>query len=139
MREVIAFEEQRLALHAGQGIGEAVAEVQVRAVSAATPEVAIRLARDPRLANVVVSRIEMPDDLRSARVYVRTLDGTGKDETMVALERAAGMIRREITARVKLRYAPTLQFFFDSGQDNVSRVEELLEEVRAEDRKRSGQ
>jgi ribosome-binding factor A len=99
----------------------------------------IRDARDPRLANVVVSRIEMPDDLRSARVYVRTLDGSGQEETMIALERAAGMIRREITARVKLRYAPTLQFFFDSGQDNVTRVEELLEEVRADDRRRSGE
>jgi ribosome-binding factor A len=98
----------------------------------------IRDARDPRLANIVVSRIEMPDDLRMARVFIRTLDGTGKDETMVALERAAGMIRREITAKVKLRYAPDLQFIFDSGQDNVSRIEELLEEVRADDRKRSG-
>ncbi len=99
----------------------------------------IRDARDPRLAQVVVSRIEMPDDLRSARVYVRTLDGSGQEETMIALERAAGMIRREITARVKLRYAPTLQFVFDSGQDNATRVEQLLEEVREDDRKRSSE
>lgn len=98
----------------------------------------IRDARDPRLANIVVSRIEMPDDLRMARVFIRTLDGTGRDETMAALERASGMIRREITARVKLRYAPELQFIFDAGHDNVSRVEQLLEEVRAEERERQG-
>jgi len=97
-----------------------------------------RDARDPGLADVVVSRVEMPDDLRSARVYVRTLRGDGRDEALAALERAQGMLRREVTSRVKLRYAPTLKFLYDEGQDKLARIEELLEEVRADERKRGG-
>ena len=44
MREVIALIEQRFALDAGQGVGEAVAVVQVGAVSTAAAVVAVGLA-----------------------------------------------------------------------------------------------
>ncbi len=97
-----------------------------------------RDVRDPRIEGVIVSRVEMTDDLRSARVYFRLLDASRKDEALVGLERAAGMLRREVTRRIKLRYAPTFQFFYDEGQDKVARIEELLAEVKAEERGRQG-
>lgn len=93
-------------------------------------------ARDPRLEGVIVSRVEMTDDLRSARVYFRVLDVTKKDDALEGLERAAGMLRREVTRRVKLRYAPSLTFFYDEGLDKVARIEELLAEVKADEKKR---
>ena len=93
-------------------------------------------ARDPRLEGVIVSRVEMTDDLRSARIYFRLLDPSRKDEALEGLERASGMLRRELTRRVKLRYAPTLTFYYDEGQDKVARIEELLAEVKAEEKQR---
>jgi ribosome-binding factor A len=97
-------------------------------------------ARDPRLAMVVISRVELTDDLRSARVYVRLLDG-GDDEArrndlLTGLARAQGMLRREVTQRLSLRYAPELRFFYDEGQDRAARVHELLAEVERERRGR---
>src|SRR5882724_11791009 len=71
--------------------------------------------RDPRVEGVIVSRVEMPDDLRSAKIYVRTLDATKRDEALEGLERASGMLRRELTKRVQLRYAPTLRFYYDEA------------------------
>jgi ribosome-binding factor A len=44
------------------------------------------------------------------------------------------MLRREVTNRVKMRYAPELRFFYDDRLDKVTRIEELLEEVK-KDRK----
>ena len=32
-----------------------------------------------------------------------------------------------------LRYAPELKFVYDEGQDNASRIEQLLDEVRIEE------
>jgi ribosome-binding factor A len=95
-----------------------------------------REARDPRLAGVVVSRVEMPDDLRSARVYVRLLEGgeARRDEALAGLARASGMLRREVTGRVGLKFAPDLRFYYDSAQEKVARIEELLEEVRREEK-----
>lgn len=91
-----------------------------------------RDARDPRLSGVVVARVEMTDDLKHARVYVRTLDGERRDDAIEGLERAAGMLRREVTKRVKLRYAPELRFYYDEGQDKIARIEQLLDEVKRE-------
>ncbi len=85
-----------------------------------------RDARDPRVQGVTVTRVEMPDDLQRARVYVRLLSG-GDDEAvrkqaLTGLRRAAGMLRKTIAGRLGLRQA---------------RIEMLLEEVHAEERKGS--
>ena len=62
--------------------------------------------KDPRAAGAIVTRVEMSDDLRGARVHVRLLEG-GDDEArrrevVDALRRGAGMLRREVTQRLRL-------------------------------------
>jgi ribosome-binding factor A len=89
-----------------------------------------REVRDPGASGAIVSRVEVTDDLKTARVYVRTLDGKAIAETLAALKRAQAMLRRQVTTRVGLRFAPELRFFYDDRQDAVTRIEELLEEVK---------
>jgi ribosome-binding factor A len=100
-----------------------------------------REVRDPRVAQVTVTRVEMPDDLRGARVYVRLLQGGDVEETrkeaLFGLGRASGMLRKVVSTRLGLRMAPELQFFYDEGQDDMTRIEQLLEEVRTDGLKRS--
>jgi ribosome-binding factor A len=97
-----------------------------------------RDVRDPRVANVVIARVQMPDDLRSARVFVRLLEGGDvperRKEALRGLGRASGMLRRLASGRMGLRYAPELSFVYDEGQDQLGRIEELLEEVKRERR-----
>jgi ribosome-binding factor A len=94
--------------------------------------------RDPGAAGTVVTRVDMAGDLKSARVFVRLLEGgddTARRKAAVeALGRAAGMLRREVTHRLRLRYAPVLRFVYDEGLDRTMRVEELLAEIEAEKR-----
>ncbi len=97
-----------------------------------------RDVRDPRVADVTVTRVQMPDDLRSARVYVRLLSG-GDDaqlrkSALVGLSRASGMLRKTIAGRLGLRVTPELTFFYDEGLDDLTRIEMLLEEVKQEER-----
>jgi ribosome-binding factor A len=97
---------------------------------------ALRGLRDPRLEGVLVSRVEMTDDLQSARVYVRREQGG--DEAAVkaslkALGAAAGRLRHSAGHALGLRYVPELRFFYDSSLDAVNRIEELLREVKRED------
>ncbi len=99
-----------------------------------------RDVRDPRVADVTVTRVEMPDDLRTARVYVRLLSG-GEDEAkrtqaLVGLKRASGMLRKTVSGRLGLRVTPELTFFYDDGLDDLTRIEMLLEEVKAEGRRK---
>ena len=91
-----------------------------------------REVRDPGAAGAIVSRVEMTDDLKTVRVYVRTLEGKGADAVLAALKRATPLLRRQVTTRVGLRFAPELRFFYDERLDAVTRIEELLEEVKRE-------
>jgi ribosome-binding factor A len=98
----------------------------------------VRKLRDPRVKGAVVARVEMTDDLRNAKIYVRLLEGGDADrqkDLLIGLDRAAGMIKTEATRNLRLRVAPELKFFYDDGQDARTRVEELLEEVRKDDKR----
>jgi ribosome-binding factor A len=102
-------------------------------------EVATLLAtevKDPRVAGAVVTRVEMTGDLRSARVHVCLLeagDSVVRRRALIgALGRASGLIRREITRRLGLRFAPELRFLYDDGADALTEVERLLAEITAE-------
>ena len=97
--------------------------------------------RDPRARGAVISRVEMTDDLREARVYVRALQGADDDATkkemVKGLASAAGVLRREATRALKLRVAPELKFFYDEGDDKRTRVESLLMEIEHDARKQT--
>ncbi|MGE5278674.1 MAG: 30S ribosome-binding factor RbfA [Acidobacteriota bacterium] len=89
-------------------------------------------AHDPDLRRVTITDVEMPPDLKSARVYYSCLGGSQERERAgAALDRAAGYLRREVTQRCGLRYAPELHFLFDATLERGARIEELLAQVRA--------
>ncbi len=99
-------------------------------------EIARSLARDladPRLEHAVVARVEMPDDLSLARVWVRLTAG-GDDESarvrlVAGLDAAKGFLRKRVGQAVGLRRAPELRFQYDEGQDASHRIEEILHEI----------
>jgi ribosome-binding factor A len=86
---------------------------------------------DPRIGLVNVSRVELADDSRSARVFV-VVEGND-DETELSLEglsAAVGYIRREIAERLHLRRAPELIFVLDRSEKYQARVDELLKRTK---------
>jgi ribosome-binding factor A len=95
--------------------------------------------RDPGVSGAVVTRVEMSSDLKGGRVHVRLLeggdDGARRTAVVEALQRASGMLRREVTRRLGLRYAPELRFLYDEGHDRTARVEEILAEIEADRRR----
>lgn len=92
---------------------------------------------DPAVNNVLVSAVELTDDLRMARVYVRLVDvdapQAARDALLKGLDRAKGFLRREVAQRVKLRYAPELRFFWDESIDRGREMEMLLREIKSSD------
>jgi ribosome-binding factor A len=87
-------------------------------------------AHDPDLHRVTITDVEMPSDLKSARVFFSCLGGEEEREKAAdALRRAAGYLRREIGQRCRLRYAPELHFVSDRTLERGARIEELLHQV----------
>jgi ribosome-binding factor A len=93
--------------------------------------------KDPGARGVVVHAVRVSGDLRHARVWIRLGEpGTVSDRQRAAvgaLERASGFLRRELGARLGLRYTPELQFAWDESADHAARVEVLLGEIRREE------
>jgi len=86
---------------------------------------------DPRIGLVNVSRVELAEDSRSARVLV-AVEGNEEeaDRTLEGLASAVGFIRREITERLHLRRAPELFFQLDHSEKFETRINELLNRAK---------
>jgi ribosome-binding factor A len=82
---------------------------------------------DPRIGLVNVSKVELAEDGRSARVYVEVEgDDADAERSIEGLNGAVGFIRHELAERLHLRRAPELFFHLDRSQKYEARINELL-------------
>jgi ribosome-binding factor A len=94
--------------------------------------------RDPRVGYVTITRVDISDDLSLARVFVSELSTeAGKSgDSVEALRKAAGFLRRELGKRVRLRLTPELRFEADRSIEEGLRMTQLLDEIARKDTKR---
>ena len=99
------------------------------------------VVKDPGARGVIISGVSVSDDLRHAEIYVRLLaegeDADARKRALAGLTRATGVLRREVTTRAGLRFAPELKFHYDEGQDARSRIDQLLAEVDHDTKKKA--
>jgi ribosome-binding factor A len=94
--------------------------------------------RDPRLAMVSVTDVEVSKDLAHARVFYTTMDADSTEaaaEVTEALNRAAGFMRSQLSRDSSLRTVPQLRFRFDNSVGRGREMEELIEKAVSADRK----
>jgi ribosome-binding factor A len=95
------------------------------------------VVRDPDAVDCFVTAVRVTDDLRHARIWVRTLqaeaDEAKRTRVVAALNRASGFLRRELAPRLQLKHQPELRFVWDEGEERAARIEALLAEDRRED------
>lgn len=91
---------------------------------------------DPRLSALVITGVEVPDDLSVAHVQVRLLvggeDARARSAALKSLVRAGARLRRGLGPTLGLRRVPALSFSYDEGLDKARRIEELLQEIERE-------
>jgi len=90
-------------------------------------ELLLREVKDPRVAMVTVSHVDVSPDLRQARVLVSCIgEPDQRAAALVGLNRAAGFLRGQLGKRLHLRYAPDLRFAMDESFEYAARVSALL-------------
>ena len=89
--------------------------------------------RDPRVALATVTDAEMSPDMRYAKVFV-SIYGNDQEKrtTLLALQKTAGFVRRQLGSRIRLRHIPELTFCFDQSVEQGARIEEVLADVKKE-------
>ena len=102
----------------------------------------IRRLKDPRVSDagmVSITRVDTTGDLRFCRVFVSALNKDQEKEVLKGLKSAAGFLRRELGASLRLRYTPELQFLGDDSIQYGAHILELLSDVQRRDAARSGE
>ncbi len=84
--------------------------------------------RDEVLAShtVSVTEVRMSPDLRHATVFSKPLLGAQEEVVLKALRTNTAYFQREVAGRLKLKYAPKLNFLADESFDVAARIESLL-------------
>ncbi len=103
-------------------------------VRMAISEVMLHGLRDPRIGLATVTEVKMSSDLKIARVFVSVLGSPeDRERTLLGLNKASSHIRHEISSLLRLRATPELDFQYDRSIEYGARIEELLEQTKAND------
>lgn len=85
---------------------------------------------DPRVSGTFsVTRAEVTNDLRFAKIFVSVLEEDKRDGLIEALKNAKGYIRRSLGKRMIIRYSPELIFVSDKNIEYGVHIAKVLAEV----------
>ncbi len=99
-----------------------------------------REVKDPRLGFWSITGVEVPPDLRTARVFVSVL-GTDEERTstLAALTGASGFIRHHLKPRLRMRHIPELEFRDDRSMEHADQIGRALRELAEQEKSRGTQ
>jgi len=87
--------------------------------------------KDPRLGFVTITRVELTQDLRYAKIFFSVLgDDAAYKKTGEALNSALGFVRRLIAQRIRLRFTPEIAFKEDRSVEYSIKIQEALDEIK---------
>ena len=96
--------------------------------------------KDPRLAGVVISAVELSGDLKLARAYFSVFgDDERERQAADGLQQARGFLRRESVRRMRIHNPPELEFRRDKGFERADRVQRILDDITGHRAHGSGQ
>jgi ribosome-binding factor A len=101
-------------------------------------EVIKRDVHNPHVNTLMtVTQVEITKDLHHAKVYISVI-GTPeqKQETIKALQSAAGFIAVQSSKKVVMRYFPELTFKLDNSVEKQATIDNILVKIRNEQRER---
>jgi ribosome-binding factor A len=98
-----------------------------------------REIKDPRLAMVTVSGVEVTRDLAYAKVFVTFFENDEQviKDSIKVLSEAAGFIRSLLGKRLRARIMPQLRFEYDQSLIEGVRMSSLVDKAISEDQQRS--
>ena len=93
----------------------------------------VQRVRDPHLQEISISRVELSDDLRHAKVFFTLFQGRAKiDQVTRSLQKATGFMRSHLAKTLNLRFTPELRFWYDEEFEEVEKIERLLDDIARE-------
>jgi ribosome-binding factor A len=96
-------------------------------------EVVAHELKDPRLGLVTITRVDLAEDLRYARIHWSVLgDESERSRSSHALDHARGHVQSLIAQVLQTRVTPIISFHYDESIEGAVRMGRLLDELRQE-------
>jgi ribosome-binding factor A len=95
-----------------------------------------REVKDPRVALVTITAIEVSTDLSHAKVYYGVLGRQPTREVQDGLDNVAGFLRAKLGRLMKMRQVPEIHFKPDEMIERAAHLTSLIDQAVAADRKR---
>jgi len=99
-------------------------------------EIIEREIQDPRIGLTTVTAVKVSPDLRHARIFVTVLgDAAQRQKALEGLRSATSFVRRSLSKRLHhMRRIPELAFDYDESVEKGIRIEELLDQIKHEEK-----
>lgn len=88
-------------------------------------ELIARELKDPRVGMVTLQSVEVTPDYAHAKVFFSLLTGD-VDQTVTALNQAAGFLRNGLFKRLHIHTVPTLHFIYDRTPEQAADMNALI-------------
>lgn len=87
-----------------------------------------RKVRDPRVQDVTITDVHVTGDLQQATIYYSILSdlASDKQKAQSGLEKATGLIRRELGHKLSLYKTPELIFELDESVVYGNKIDEMI-------------
>ena len=85
--------------------------------------------KNQKLKSVVLTGVEITNDLSYAKVYYTILEDVDKKEIEESLEKNKSFIRGQISKRVDIRHTPELRFYYDKSIEYGDRIEKIISDI----------
>jgi ribosome-binding factor A len=101
-------------------------------------EVVMKDVRNPHVAHLItITNVEISNDIKYAKVFISVIGSDKeKQESLDALQSAAGFIAVHASKKVRLRYFPELTFRLDNSVDKHLKIDEILSQIHEEQKTR---
>lgn len=89
--------------------------------------------KDPRVSGITITDITVTGDLQQATLYYSSLSTLASERTaeQTGLDKATGLIRKELGHRIRLYKTPEIHFKRDESVDYGNRIDELIRQMNA--------
>ena len=87
--------------------------------------------KDPRVAGLTITDVEVTRDLRQAKVFVTSMYDEEADieSVMQAVDKAGGFLRGRLANAIELRHCPNLIFVYDNSISQGARMSALIDKA----------
>ena len=91
-------------------------------------------SKDPSLADVSLTTVELTRDLSFAKIYFSLLNPDDDPApAMEGLQRASGFLRRKLGAMLTVRHVPELRFVHDDSIAHGANISRLIDKATGAD------